>query len=762
MSGAVRSALHLEDFVAGRDINVVGNEIVVTGNRIVLPAAPPPPRDQRWLDELHRYVRREVDQWLEDEIGEEPLLHVDKQELSEAVGRRRPVLVSARDDDRLLDASEALGDVFVEEAGRSLLILGEPGSGKSVLLRRLARDLLDRSGPEEPVPVLLDLAGWTDDGRPFVDWLASADGLRRSYRSIGDAQLRTWLRDGRLTLLLDGLDEVQIEHRAACATALNAFVAGEGGGAPGGLAVCSRIEEYRAVAREVGSLDLGAAIYLQPLSEEQVGRYLEAAGPHTQGLRAAWEADEGVRELARNPLMLSTMSLAFERPQTFASATEEPLRDRLLGAYVERVFERAEERAHVQADADPFFAESEGDVLPFGRAEVGQRLGWLALRLREHARSTFYVEEVQPSWLPARRRTAYIVASRGASGLVLGVTAGALLLLGLGLSRTLFGVGEAVGTGALVVGLSVAGALLVSGLDAFRMRSGAERVPGGRAVWLVGLVAVMGGAGSALFELGGQRGTYGLLFGLLWGVVVAVVFEPAAAWRSAGRDVRLVEPLRWSRRSAFRAARRSLVAGAVVGAALGGVIAWSRLSGGAVAWAVVVVVAIAGGGLAGVVGGTLGGLKRGNARAAPRHNLGFRLSIRNAVFAGGVTALAATTVLGALSLASGALGWGGVLRVSLGGGLFCGLLAALRYGGVNAVYHATLRVLLHRAGHLPLRAASFFRFVTDLSLVRSAGGGYAFTHRLFAEYFADRMHTPDDVPSDAPVAARVPVVVEGD
>jgi hypothetical protein len=163
-----------------------------------------------------------------------------------------------------------------------------------------------------------------------------------------------------------------------------------------------------------------------------------------------------------------------------------------------------------------------------------------------------------------------------------------------------------------------------------------------------------------------------------------------------------------------------------------------------------------------VVGGTLGGLKRGNARAAPRHNLGFRLSIRNAVFAGGVTALAATTVLGALSLASGALGWGGVLRVSLGGGLFCGLLAALRYGGVNAVYHATLRVLLHRAGHLPLRAASFFRFVTDLSLVRSAGGGYAFTHRLFAEYFADRMHTPDDVPSDAPVAARVPVVVEGD
>jgi Cdc6-like AAA superfamily ATPase len=78
-----------------------------------------------------------VAQWLTDEVGGGPLFRLNKQELSEAVGRRRPVLVGRRED-RLLDPGESLADVFVEEAGRSLLVLGEPGSGKSVLLHRLA------------------------------------------------------------------------------------------------------------------------------------------------------------------------------------------------------------------------------------------------------------------------------------------------------------------------------------------------------------------------------------------------------------------------------------------------------------------------------------------------------------------------------------------------------------------------------------------------------------------------------------------------
>jgi hypothetical protein len=699
-----------------------------------------------------------VAQWLTDEVGGGPLFRLNKQELSEAVGRRRPVLVGRRED-RLLDPGESLADVFVEEAGRSLLVLGEPGSGKSVLLHRLAQDLLGREGAhEDPVPVLLDLAGWTDDGRPLIEWLASPDGLRRSYRSISDEQFRQWLRDGRLTLLMDGLDEVRAECRRACVEAINAFVGGAGGAAPGGLVVCCRVDEYHAVAAETGPLDLSTAIYLQPLAEAQVREYLESAGARLHGLRTAWETDEAVRELARNPLMLRTMSLAFEA--TLPEGAEQlggtegsgaSLRERLLDAYVDRVFARAEERVGRSApvvprhppavervfDGEPVWAAGETDALPFGREEVTRRLGWLARQLHAHARSTFYVEELQPSWLTPAQRRAYVPLSRGAGGLLLGVTGGVLLVLALGAGRTLFGVGEALVTGGLVAVLSVAGALIVSGHDAYALsRSRPVSAPlrmGGRAV----AVASLGVLGGGLFWAAGLREAYGLLFGVLWGVVVAVVFQPAADWRTATRDVRLVDPLRWSRSAALRAARRGLGWGALTGAGLGAGV--KLLAGGQGAWgAIVVVVAIAAALLGAVVGGTLGGLRHGNVSAAPRHNLGLRLSLRNAGFAGGVTAAAGALVVAVLSLASGAVGLGDAVFLGVTGGLFCGLLAALRHGGLNAVYHGTLRVLLARAGHLPRRSAPFFRFATDLSLIRSAGGGYAFAHRLFAEHFAER------------------------
>lgn len=716
-----------------------------------------------------------MEQWLADEVGG-PLFRIDKQELSEVVGRRRPMLVGADSEERLLDADEPLGEVFADEAGRSLLVLGEPGAGKSVLLRRLARDLLGRvaEDPGEPIPVLLDLAGWTDDGRPFVEWLASDDGLRRSYRGIVTDQFRSWLREGRLTLLLDGLDEVRDEHRAACVEALNAFVAGADGAAPGGIVVTSRVDEYHAVTREAGLLHLNAAVYLRPLTEEQVRAYLDAEGGERGGLRALWEADEAVRELTRNPLMLRTMSLAFERPDA-AEAGRSP-RDRLLGAYVERVFERARERLQPEGagplpdapageiervfggdsgEADPAWMSETRDRLPVEQEVVVRRLGWLAARMREHALSTFYVEELQPSWLGDRERGVYLVASRCAGGLVLGLSAGALLLLGLDVSGTLFGVGEAVVTGAIVVALSVAGALLAGGLDAWRFARGPSVALG---VGRVASVAVLGVLGSVAFWVGGLRGAYGLVFGLLWGIAVGAVFEPAAAWRTVRHDVRLVEPLRWSRRGAARAAARGLGAGALAGGGLGGVLVVAGLTSSG-AGAIVAVTAVGGAGVAAVIGGALGGLKHGNVRTVPRHNLGFRLSIRNAVFAGAVTAGAAALVFAAFGGLSG-IGRAGALRLGLGGGLFCGLLAALRHGGVNAVYHATLRVLLDHAGYLPLRAASFFRFVTDLSLVRSAGGGYAFSHRLFAAYFAERADEPSREPPPV-LPAATPEVEDG-
>src|SRR5207244_4509616 len=129
-----------------------------------------------------------------------------------------------------------------DQLEQRLLILGDPGSGKTTTLLELARDLITRAknDPRQPIPVVFHLSTWTKD-QSFVMWLAREIGNK--YR-ISSEMGREWLVKNRLLLLLDGLNEVTPEHRAACVQAINEF--GGKTGCPG-IAVCSRLEEYTAL-----------------------------------------------------------------------------------------------------------------------------------------------------------------------------------------------------------------------------------------------------------------------------------------------------------------------------------------------------------------------------------------------------------------------------------------------------------------------------------------------------------------------------------
>jgi predicted NACHT family NTPase len=50
---------------------------------------------------------------------------------------------------------------------RRLLVLGEPGAGKTILLARGILELLKRRAPGESVPVLLPLASWNPADEDF-------------------------------------------------------------------------------------------------------------------------------------------------------------------------------------------------------------------------------------------------------------------------------------------------------------------------------------------------------------------------------------------------------------------------------------------------------------------------------------------------------------------------------------------------------------------------------------------------------------------
>jgi len=98
-------------------------------------------------------------------------------------------------------------------AGRKLVVLGDPGSGKSSLIRYLA---LRWAGIAEstvrdtqPIPLVIDLGAygrWRCDGRKdFVRFLEEAPGWHEWPRGL---LARLLGQPGRAVVLLDGLDEV--------------------------------------------------------------------------------------------------------------------------------------------------------------------------------------------------------------------------------------------------------------------------------------------------------------------------------------------------------------------------------------------------------------------------------------------------------------------------------------------------------------------------------------------------------------------------
>ena len=113
------------------------------------------------------------------------------------------------------------------------------------------------------------------------------------------------LEHNRLLLLLDGLDQVGEARRTSCVEAINRFIREIG--LPG-LAVCCRSDQYQELSVK---LALNAAISLRPLTDAQIDGYVQDAGAALGGLRSALCDDPALRELARSPLMLNLMCLAY-------------------------------------------------------------------------------------------------------------------------------------------------------------------------------------------------------------------------------------------------------------------------------------------------------------------------------------------------------------------------------------------------------------------------------------------------------------------
>jgi hypothetical protein len=106
--------------------------------------------------------------------------------------------------------------------------------------------------------------------------------------------------------------------------------------------VCCRLNEYRWLPKR---LKLNGAICIEPLSSEEVHKYLVAVGSPLAALREAIDKDSVLQELAQTPLMLSIMSLAYQGADTDEMVRQkggslDERRKQVFRLYVEQMFQR--------------------------------------------------------------------------------------------------------------------------------------------------------------------------------------------------------------------------------------------------------------------------------------------------------------------------------------------------------------------------------------------------------------------------------------
>jgi hypothetical protein len=155
-------------YVAGEmsgDI-VAGDQIIT--NIYEAPPPPLPPAEAKERHDLGILLNKVKTFWiegvLEKSIHNIALIDLGKESQAEAVAHAWEQILELPDQSRqTLSADKKISHIF-DEMNRALLILGAPGSGKTITLLQLTRDLITQVEQDEtfaqPIPVMFNLSTW--------------------------------------------------------------------------------------------------------------------------------------------------------------------------------------------------------------------------------------------------------------------------------------------------------------------------------------------------------------------------------------------------------------------------------------------------------------------------------------------------------------------------------------------------------------------------------------------------------------------------
>lgn len=652
-----------------------------------------------------------------------------------------------------LPAGTKIVDVFNDTSG-SLLILGEPGAGKTTMLLELARSLIAHAEQDvtKPLPVVFNLSSWSEEHQNLGTWLIRE--LNTKY-NIPLKLAQQWVNSDDLLLLLDGLDEVQQAQRKTCIQVINnhcrdRMIA---------IAICSRTTEYQLSKTQ---LQLRGAIVLQPLTDQQIDAYLDSSGEKLRVVRELLSQDATLKELAQSPLTLSIMSLAYQdklaqNVQFFDS--RDARRKHLFDAYINRMFTRP----------------GRTDISIYERKQTLQWLAWLARQMTRRSQTIFLIEQLQRDWLEGKfAKQEYIATVKLIHGLIFILSSGLVSGVGIGLAYgSVDGLNSGLLTG-LVFGL-FSGMLSdakdkIKPIEQFNwsLRSGLFY---GFIYWLV-FTLVFGSLGAVLGRLQGEPKVViasGLGIGLICGVTSGLV----GMIRGGMKDIPSLQDLKHSWKERFKfglvygwgdalglGLSFGLICGLIFGVFYGlNNVFFGILSGICIGCLTSILMTLLSVGL-------MGKFKITEIPTKILPNQGIRRSIRNSItygLSGGLIGMLGIELSIGISIGliyslnselfwqlTGIFGFGIItipnsewrllLTLLITTILILWLSVGLSIwdfaGGNASINHLGLRVMLYRKHLMPWNYANFLDYCHDRIFLRKVGGGYIFIHRLLMEHFA--------------------------
>lgn len=268
---------------------------------------------------------------------------------------------------------------------RRLLILGEPGAGKSVLLLRFALKLIEsaENDPDHPIPFVLDLSSWDKKYSSFDMWLERILTTSNGSFAISSRYSKKLRSKNALILLLDGFDEIKQSHRNSCLQELTRFLKNlryNRDRVYPEVIVSSRIEEYI----EAVDAPVFATLKIENLKRKDIKSILIARikdnDPWAINLQKKLEDFPKLYKVANSPFFLHILLFVDLKGvlQKENGLSNRELKERILENYISLNISQ---------------------VQGFHEKNVLKWLSWLAWCMKnQNEGTTFELIDLQPSW----------------------------------------------------------------------------------------------------------------------------------------------------------------------------------------------------------------------------------------------------------------------------------------------------------------------------------------------------------------------------